>query len=56
MNDLLCTDTTCPPVIGNVVVYRDDQHLAKTYSLTMAPYLRHRLLATGMFRQPVTAG
>jgi hypothetical protein len=31
----LCTNETCPPVIANVVVYRDDGHLTNTYALTL---------------------
>ncbi|WP_435299196.1 acyltransferase family protein [Timonella sp. A28] len=32
-----CTDDTCPAVIGNVMVYRDDQHVTATYARTLAP-------------------
>jgi hypothetical protein len=31
----LCTNTTCPPVIGGMVVYRDDSHLTNTYAETL---------------------
>jgi peptidoglycan/LPS O-acetylase OafA/YrhL len=34
-----CVDGRCPPVIGNVLVYRDDQHLTATYVRTLAPRL-----------------
>ena len=34
-----CTATTCPAVIGHVVVYRDRDHLTATYVRTLAPYL-----------------
>ncbi|GHG44486.1 acyltransferase [Flavimobilis marinus] len=27
-----CTDTTCPAVVGNVLVHRDEQHLTTTYA------------------------
>jgi len=30
-----CTDTQCPAVIGNVLVYRDDQHITSTYAATL---------------------
>ena len=32
-----CDRTTCPPVIGNVIVYMDDNHISGTYMATMAP-------------------
>lgn len=32
----VCTEETCPPVIGNVYVYMDDQHLSRTYLRTMS--------------------
>jgi peptidoglycan/LPS O-acetylase OafA/YrhL len=49
MNDYLCTSRTCLPVVGNVVVYRDTQHLTRTITLSLAPYLDERLHATGAF-------
>ncbi|WP_285728168.1 acyltransferase family protein [Psychromicrobium xiongbiense] len=48
MTDLICTDTTCPGVVGNLVVYIDNNHLTKAYSATMGPTLEQRMLeATG---------
>ena len=35
VNDWICTDTDCPPVIGNVLVYRDEHHLTATYARTL---------------------
>ena len=35
-----CDDTTCPAVIGNVVVFRDTgAHITQTYARTLSPYL-----------------
>jgi hypothetical protein len=34
----LCTDF-CPPLIGNVLAYRDSNHLTTTYARTVAPLL-----------------
>jgi hypothetical protein len=51
MNPLVCGLTTCEPVVGNVVVYRDSHHLTSTYSKTLEPYLQRRLLATKAFDQ-----
>jgi hypothetical protein len=36
--DWFCTDA-CPPVVGNVLVYRDSNHMTTTYSTTLAPLL-----------------
>jgi peptidoglycan/LPS O-acetylase OafA/YrhL len=33
-----CTDT-CPPVIGNMLVYRDSNHMTSAYSTALAPLL-----------------
>ena len=35
-----CTDTTCPAVIGGVMVYRDTSHVTNTWAETLTPYLR----------------
>ncbi len=44
MDSLICGRTTCPPVVGNVLVYQDSHHLTSAYALTTAPYLEQRLL------------
>jgi hypothetical protein len=43
MTDYFCNATTCPPVIGGVLVYQDLTHLTATYVKTLAPYLRKQL-------------
>lgn len=43
MNDKIVVDGTCPAVIGNVLVYRDQNHLTVEYSQSLAPYLGERL-------------
>jgi peptidoglycan/LPS O-acetylase OafA/YrhL len=40
---VLCPEGTCPAVIGNVVVYRNDYHLSATYAASMADWLAERL-------------
>ena len=35
----LCTDAGCPTVVGNILVYRDDNHLTGTYASFIAPLL-----------------
>ncbi|MBT2596888.1 hypothetical protein J7I92_16885 [Arthrobacter sp. ISL-72] len=48
VTDSICTDTARPGVVGNVYVYRDHDHLNKTYVETMTPALKRKLLtATG---------
>ena len=39
LNGRICTDDTCPAVVGNVLVYRDSHHLTATYSEMLAPDL-----------------
>ena len=34
-----CTTTACPTVVGNVLVYRDNNHITVTYSSLIAPLL-----------------
>jgi hypothetical protein len=34
-----CDDTTCPAVIGNVVVYADRHHMTEAYATTLVPVL-----------------
>jgi hypothetical protein len=45
MSEYFCNDTTCPPAIGNVIVYVDDSHITSTYSRTLAPMLSRKLAA-----------
>ena len=35
----LCTDTTCPAVIGTAVVYFDASHMTATYARSIAPFI-----------------
>ncbi|MDO5670150.1 MAG: acyltransferase family protein [Corynebacterium sp.] len=37
--DWFCVDDLCPPVIGNIWVYRDGNHLSVPYALSLAPHL-----------------
>ncbi|WP_427018892.1 acyltransferase family protein [Pseudarthrobacter sp. P1] len=45
MSDYICVGGVCPAVVGNVYVYKDDNHLTKTYTQSMAPMFEARLLA-----------
>lgn len=44
LNDYLCPGNTCPPVIGNVLVYRQGAHITRSYVNTLHPQLRLKLL------------
>ena len=37
--DWLCTDTECPVVIGNLLVYRDNSHITTAAARWLEPYL-----------------
>jgi hypothetical protein len=39
----VCDAERCPPVIGNVLVYMDDNHLTATYSTSMSDLLASRI-------------
>lgn len=49
-DDVFCRQGSCLPVIGNVVVYRDDNHLTNTFAKTLAPKLGS-ILAAAMAAQ-----
>jgi SGNH domain (fused to AT3 domains) len=46
--DTICPATDCPPVIGNVLVYRQGSHLTATYVKSMTPQLAARLSSVGV--------
>jgi hypothetical protein len=35
--DLFCTAERCPVIVGNTLVYLDDNHMSQTYSRALAP-------------------
>ncbi|GGA66801.1 acyltransferase [Arenimonas soli] len=43
MNPAICPGTTCPPVIGGLLVWRDSHHLTATFARSLAPELESRL-------------
>ena len=52
LSDRLCLDGACPAVIGNVLVYMDNNHLTRSYATTLAPDLEQRWFdATGWKRK-----
>jgi hypothetical protein len=42
--DHICPGAICPPVIGNVLVYRQGSHLTRTYVATLTDVLEARLV------------
>jgi len=44
---LVCPSEPCPAIVGNVLIYRDYQHLTAVFSTAVAPYLRARLPGFG---------
>ncbi|MFE7630690.1 acyltransferase family protein, partial [Kocuria sp. NPDC057446] len=44
LTDRLCTETTCPGVIGNIQVYMDLDHVTSTYGETLAPDVERQML------------
>ncbi len=46
VNSYICLPTVCPPILGDVVVYRDTHHLTQTYIRSLQPYFVRKLLNT----------
>ncbi|CAM3194222.1 O-acetyltransferase OatA [Arthrobacter ulcerisalmonis] len=43
-----CPEGICAPIIGNVIVYKDDNHVTRSYLMTLAPvFEREFMAATG---------
>lgn len=45
LTNYYCTPTTCPAVMGGVIVYRDGTHITRTFAKTMTPYIEKSLKA-----------
>lgn len=43
MNEYFCPDERCPAVIGNVLVYRDADHITATYARLLGPMLAEQI-------------
>ncbi|WP_425440435.1 acyltransferase family protein [Prauserella shujinwangii] len=43
--DQFCTETACPPVVGNVFVHMDPGHISGTFMRTLAPLVEQRVVA-----------
>jgi hypothetical protein len=38
-----CSLKTCPVVVGNILVYKDESHISTVYARLLAPLLAERL-------------
>ena len=45
VSNWFCTESTCPPVIDGIVVYRDEHHLTDTFSRHRAPQIADAIKA-----------
>jgi hypothetical protein len=45
LRGFFCRDGVCPMVIGDVIVYRDRDHMTATYSRSLAPFLVEEITA-----------
>lgn len=43
LTELFCDDDACLSVIGNVLAYRDSQHLTRAFAQSLVPYLRKEI-------------
>ena len=43
LTDYICNDDTCDPIFGNVLVYRDDNHMTATFSELLSSVLAEKL-------------
>jgi hypothetical protein len=43
-DDFFFKEKVCAPVIGNVIVYRDANHLSNTFVKTLSPYIEPLVL------------
>lgn len=43
--DYFCDDTYCPAVVGNVIVYKDDNHPTRTFMESLTPYFEQEFMA-----------
>lgn len=44
LSQYFCDEETCKPVIGNIIVYRDEHHITASYSKTLAKPLEEHIV------------
>jgi hypothetical protein len=53
LSKYFCSDTSCFPVAGNVMIYRDRHHISASYSRSLAPVLEREMVAALRQFKPV---
>ena len=54
LNPWVCpTESACPPVIDQVLLFRQGSHLTATYVRSLTPVLHHALVTSGVARTPL---
>jgi len=48
LSDAICPTTQCAPIIGHVLIYRDNSHITATYVRTLTPRLADALTKAGV--------
>ncbi len=48
LTEYYCPEGLCTPVIGNIYVYIDHNHISKSYAKTLSPVMRQQLNAQGL--------
>lgn len=43
LSERMCDEEMCPPIIGNIVAYRDTSHITDTFARHLTPYVREDL-------------
>ena len=47
LSDAICPEQLCVPVIGNIAVYLDTNHLTETFARALSPVMAAQLAAGG---------
>lgn len=47
LTDNICPGSVCEPERGNLVIYRDGNHLTATFAASLAPVVREKLITAG---------
>lgn len=46
---LFCSNEECPPIVGNIIAYRDASHITATYAYSLVPELTNLLMQSAPF-------
>ena len=45
LDKFFCAKGNCKPIVGNVLVYREGNHLTNTFTVTLSPFIEPYILA-----------